>query len=152
MDHATPQPAQKFTPKEFLAWAKKQLTLAETVHSCYEACPFGYGLHRALTAMGIQNVVVRPQDWDELHKGVKTGKTDALALVLRLDRYVQGNVKALAVICVSRCAATTSNAPHKCSGLPIRNRRYSRFRNLRHDSVAGQFSSHPSRRPQRCLR
>jgi len=100
LDHATPQPAQKFTPKEFLAWAEKQLTLAETVHSCYEAGPFGYGLHRKLTVMGIQNVVVRPQDWDELHKGVKTDKTDALALVQRLDRYVQGNVKALAIICV----------------------------------------------------
>ena len=48
--------------------------------------------------MGIQNVVVRPQDWDELKKGVKTDKTDALALVQRLDRYVQGNVTALAVI------------------------------------------------------
>jgi len=86
LDHATPQPAQKFTPKDFLVWAEKQLTQAESVYSCYEAGPFGYGLHRALLAMGIQNVVVRPQDWDELHKGVKTDKTDALALVQRLDR------------------------------------------------------------------
>jgi transposase len=98
VDHATPQPAQKFTPQDFLVWAKKQLAQGESVHSCYEAGPFGYGLHRALTEMGIENVVVRPQDWDELHKGVKTDKTDALALVLRLDRYIQGNVKALAVI------------------------------------------------------
>jgi transposase len=43
-------------------------------------------------------VVIRPQNWDELHKGVKTDKTDALALTQRLDRYVQGNVRALAVI------------------------------------------------------
>src|SRR5262245_53668233 len=50
--------------------------------------------------MGIHNVVVRPQNWDELHRGVKTDKTDALALVQRLDRYVQGNKKALAVITV----------------------------------------------------
>lgn len=98
LDHATPQPAQKFTPRDFLVWAKKQLDQAEAVHSCYEAGPFGYGLHRALTAMGIHNVVVRPQDWDELGKGVKTDKTDALALVQRLDRYVQGNAKQLAVI------------------------------------------------------
>jgi transposase len=99
-DHATPQPAQKFTPKDFLVWAKKQLTLAESVHSCYEAGPLGYGLHRALLAMGIQNVVIRPQDWDELKKGVKTDKTDALALVQRLDRYVQGNKAQLAVVLV----------------------------------------------------
>ena len=98
LDHATPQPAQKFTPEDFLLWAKKQLAQAEEVHSCYEAGPFGYGLHRQLIAMGIHNVVVRPQNWDELHKGVKTDKTDALALVQRLSRYVEGNRKELAVI------------------------------------------------------
>ena len=100
VDHATPQPAQKFTPKDFLVWARKQLAQAEQVHSCYEAGPLGYGLHRTLTALGIGNVVVRPQNWDELGKGVKTDRTDALALVQRLDRYVQGNRKALAIVCV----------------------------------------------------
>ena len=98
VDHATPQPAQKFAPAGFLVWAKKQLELAEEIHSCYEAGPLGYGLHRALEALGIHNVVVCPQNWDELHKGVKTDKTDALALVQRLDRYVQGNNKALAIV------------------------------------------------------
>jgi transposase len=98
IDNATPQPAQKFTPKAFLLWAKKQLTQADAVYSCYEAGPLGYGLHRALEAMGIHNVVVRPQNWDELHKGIKTDQTDALALVQRLDRYVQGNTKALAIV------------------------------------------------------
>ena len=98
VDHATPQPAQKFSPEGFMTWVKKQLELAEEVHTCYEAGPFGYGLHRKLVAMGIHNVVIRPQDWDELHKGVKTDKTDALALVQRLSRYVDGNLKELAVI------------------------------------------------------
>src|SRR5205807_2741417 len=98
VDHATPQPAQKFTPKDFLVWAKKQLELAQEVYSCYEAGPLGYGLHRQLQAMGIHNLVIRPQNWDELGRGVKTDKTDALALVQRLDRYVQGNAKALAVV------------------------------------------------------
>ena len=98
IDHATPQPAQKFTPKDFLVWAKKQFEQAQEVHSCYEAGPLGYGLHRALLKLGIHNLVIRPQNWDELHKGVKTDKTDALALTQRLDRYVQGNVTALAVI------------------------------------------------------
>jgi transposase len=97
-DHATPQPAQKFSPPQFLEWAKKQLDLAEEVHSCYEAGPLGYSLHRALEALGIRNVVVRPQNWDELGKGVKTDKTDALALVQRLDRYVEGNRSALAIV------------------------------------------------------
>ena len=98
VDHATPQPAQKFSPQAFLVWVKKQLEQAEQVHSCYEAGPFGYGLHRQLEGMGVHNVVVRPQNWDELHRGVKTDKTDALALVQRLSRYVDGNRKELAVI------------------------------------------------------
>ena len=98
LDSASPQPAQKFTPTEFLRFAHKQLALAQEVHSCYEAGPFGYVLHRELLKMGIANVVVRPQNWDELGRGVKTDRTDALALVQRLDRYVQGNQKALAVV------------------------------------------------------
>jgi len=98
VDEATPQPAQKFSPEAFMLWVKKQLTLAEEVHSCYEAGPLGYGLHRALKALGVDNRVIRPQNWDELGRGVKTDKTDALALVQRLDRYVQGNDKALAVV------------------------------------------------------
>jgi transposase len=98
LDSASPQPAQKFTPTEFLRFAHKQLAQAQEVHSCYEAGPFGYVLHRELLKMGIANVVVRPQNWDELGRGVKTDRTDALALVQRLDRYVQGNQKALAVV------------------------------------------------------
>jgi hypothetical protein len=41
VDHATPQPAQKFTPRDFLVWARKQLAQAQQVHSCYEAGPLG---------------------------------------------------------------------------------------------------------------
>src|SRR2546430_15966182 len=70
IDSATPQPAQKMTPEQYLTFAAKQLTLAQEVHSCYEAGPFGYGLHRELVKMGIKNVVVRPQNWDELGRGV----------------------------------------------------------------------------------
>jgi transposase len=100
IDHDTPQPAQKFTPAEFLRWVPKQLLLAEKVASCYEAGPFGYRLHRQLLDLGVQNVVVRPQNWDEHGRKVKTDKTDALALVQRLDRYLQGNRHALAVVTV----------------------------------------------------
>ena len=100
LDQATPQPAQKFTPEQFLEFAASQLKQAREVHTCYEAGPFGYSLHRQLLALGIRNVVVRPQNWDEDGRGVKTDKTDALALVQRLDRYVQGNTKALAVIAI----------------------------------------------------
>jgi transposase len=98
IDSATPQPAQKMTPAKFLEFAAKQLELALEVHSCYEAGPFGYGLHRKLVELGIRNLVVRPKKWDEYGKCVKTDRTDALALAQHLDRYVEGNLKALAVI------------------------------------------------------
>ena len=62
IDNDTPQPAQKFTPTAFLVWVAKQLALAQEVHSCYEAGPFGYSLHRQLLQMGVGNVVVRPQN------------------------------------------------------------------------------------------
>lgn len=99
-DHATPQPAQKFTPKNFLEWARKQLELADEVHSCYEAGPFGYKLHRELLKLGIRNRVIRPQNWDQHGRRVKTDTTDALAMVLHLAQYIEGNGKALAVITV----------------------------------------------------
>ena len=81
VDNATPQPAQRFTPRAFLVWVQKQREQAEVLYTCYEAGPFGYGLHRALSALGIHNVVVRPQNWDELGRGVKTDKTDGQNII-----------------------------------------------------------------------
>lgn len=98
LDNSAPQPAQKFTPAKFLAWVKTQLPLAEQVHSCYEAGPFGYGLHRDLVALGVHNLVVQPVCLDEQHKGVNHDKSDAQQLALRLDRYVAGNPHALATV------------------------------------------------------
>ena len=98
LDHSAPQPAQKFAPAKFLDWIKTQLPLAEQVHSCYEAGPFGYGLHRTLIALGIHNLVVQPVCLDEQHKGVNHDKSDAKQLALRLDRYVAGNPHALATV------------------------------------------------------
>jgi transposase len=98
VDGGTPQPPQRFNPGEFLVWAQKQLALAERVFSCYEAGPFGYTLHRRLEKLGIVNHVVRPRDWDEYGKRVKTDKRDAKELALNLDRYVSGNRDAFCVV------------------------------------------------------
>lgn len=98
IDGASPQPPQRFTPEEFVAWAKKQIKLADEVHCCYEAGPFGFVLHKRLVALGVKNVVVRPRNWDEYGKKVKTDRRDALALVSCLDRYLAGNRAALTVI------------------------------------------------------
>jgi len=98
LDGGTPQPPQRFAPAEFMLWAAKQLTLAEQVFTCYEAGPFGYSLHRKLEKMGITNHVVRPRDWAEYGKKVKTDKRDAQQLALQLDRYVNGNREAFCVV------------------------------------------------------
>jgi transposase len=98
LDHSAPQPAQKFTPAKFIAWVQTQVKLADRVHSCYEAGPFGYGLHRDLIQRGVQNVVVQPVCLDERHTGVNHDKSDAKELAQRLDRYVAGNREALATV------------------------------------------------------
>ena len=68
IDGASPQPPQRFTPEEFVAWAKKQTQLADEVHCCYEAGPFGFVLHKRLVALGVKSLVVRPRNWDEYSK------------------------------------------------------------------------------------
>ena len=98
LDGATPQPVQKMDLDDLLHFVAKQQRLAGEVHTCYEAGAFGYYLHRKLVAMGVHNLVVQPQDWDERGKGVKTDRIDALALCQRLDRYVRGNRKAFSVV------------------------------------------------------
>jgi len=98
LEGGTPQPPQRFEPAEFLLWVAKQLTRAAKVFTCYEAGPFGYSLHRQLEKMGATNYVVRPRDWDEYGKKVKTDKRDAQQLALALARYVGGNRDAFCVV------------------------------------------------------
>jgi transposase len=98
IDGGAPQPAQRFSPSQFVDWAKKQTALAQRVYSCYEAGPFGYSLHRKLESLGITNYVVRPRDWDEYGQKVKTDKRDAKQMALSLDRYVAGNKAAFCVV------------------------------------------------------
>jgi transposase len=98
LDHSAPQPAQRFSWGKFCEWIKPQLTLAHAVHSCYEAGPFGYGLHRELLELGVKNVIVQPVCLDERHTGVNHDNSDAKELAQRLDRYVAGNTHALATV------------------------------------------------------
>lgn len=98
VDNSTPQPAQRFKAEELLRWIQRQVPLAASVHSCYEAGPFGFVLHRQLTELGVHNVVVQPFCLDEQRKGVNNDRTDARELALRLDRYVSGNSRALAIV------------------------------------------------------
>ena len=98
LDGATPQPVQKMDFEGLLHFVARQKRMAREVHTCYEAGAFGYHLHHRLTALGVTNYVVQPQDWDERGKGVKNDRIDAQALCQRLDRYVRGNRKAFSVV------------------------------------------------------
>ena len=95
-----PQPPQKFKVADFLKWVEGQVGQGYEVISCYEAGPTGYWLHRKLKGLGVTNYVICPTRLDSRGKGVNTDKTDALELVVRLDRYVAGNRKAFAVVSV----------------------------------------------------
>jgi transposase len=112
VDQATPQPAQRFTLEGLLAFARRQVAVAQTVHSCYEAGPFGYVLHRQLTALGVNNVVVRPRDWSTYGERIKTDQRDAAALCSCLDRHLAGNRGALAIVRVP--SATEEQARAVC--------------------------------------
>lgn len=93
-----PQPAQKMSWEKALKWIREQSEAGAKVYSCYEAGPCGYGLHRSLEAMGVSNLVVAPQRWDDAGKRVKTDKRDARELVDRLDRYLRGNRNVFSVV------------------------------------------------------
>lgn len=97
-DGSAPKPPQHFKPKDFLAWVQKQIHAGWPIISCYEAGPFGYGLHRQLTDLGVTNHVIRPRNWDDERKRVKTDRTDALSMLSALDRFVAGNQHALALV------------------------------------------------------
>ena len=98
VDEQASQPPQRFSEEGFISFVRRQLAQADSVHSCYEAGPFGYVLHRRLLAMGVHNLVVRPRDWSTYGERVKTDGRDAGALCSCLDRYLSGNRGALAVV------------------------------------------------------
>lgn len=95
-----PQPAQKLSWADTLKLIKKEVDAGAQVYTCYEAGPFGYGLHRTLTALGAKNLVVAPRRWDERGQRVKTDNRDARELTNRLDRYVRGNTDAFSPVWV----------------------------------------------------
>src|SRR6266699_6437688 len=62
---SNPKPPQRFQKQGFLHWAAKLKQAGAEVPAVYEACGFGFGLHRKLNALGIQCYVVCPQKLDE---------------------------------------------------------------------------------------
>ena len=98
VDCSAPMRPRRFTLEQFLAFVAVLKTKCRRLYCCYEAGPFGYGLHRQLEAMGVVNYVIRPINWDEHGKRVKTDKRDATAMVLALDGYRRGNRRSFSVV------------------------------------------------------
>src|SRR5438477_6999947 len=113
MEGTNPKPAQRFQKQVFLHWAAKLSKSGSKVHAVYEACGFGFGLQRQLTALGIRCHVVCPQKLDERNKRVKTDGLDAKALCLKLDRFVQGNRDALAIVRIPTQEEEQKRAIHR---------------------------------------
>jgi transposase len=110
---SNPKPPQRFQKQAFLHWAAKLKQSCTEVYAVYEACGFGFSLQRQLSAVGIHCYVVCPQKLDERNKRVKTDGLDAKALCLKLDRLVQGNRDALAIVRVPSEEEERSRAIHR---------------------------------------
>src|SRR6266478_5624468 len=95
---SNPKPPQRFSKQGLVHWAARIKNQGGEMHAVYEACGFGFGLQRALSGLGIKCYVVCPQKLDEHNRRVKTDSLDAKALCLKLDRFVQGNKDALALV------------------------------------------------------
>src|SRR5881296_572991 len=108
-----PKPPQRFQKQAFLHWAAKLTSQGGEVHAVYEACGFGFTLQRQLSSLGVQCHVVCPQKLDEQNRRVKTDGLDAKALVLKLDRFVEGNRSALALVRVPSEEEEQKRAIHR---------------------------------------
>lgn len=93
-----PKAPRKMDPLTHLTWVAKLVAQSEKVYSCYEAGPTGFALHRQLTAMGVENIVVVPSRLDENGKRVNNDKTDTMNLAVRLDRFIAGNKKSFTTV------------------------------------------------------
>ena len=113
VEGSNPKPPQRFQKQAFLHWAAKLRSQSAEVYAVYEACGFGFTLQRNLSALSIHCYVVCPQKLDEQNKRVKTDGLDAKALCLKLDRFVQGNRAALAIVRVPSEAEERSRAIHR---------------------------------------
>lgn len=86
-----------------------------TVHSCYEAGRDGFWIHRALTARGIDNIIVDPAsiEVNRRKKRAKTDRIDATKLVGQLLRYHHGEKRVWSVVRVPSVADEDDRQLHR---------------------------------------
>lgn len=97
-DGTAPKPPQKLPRHALVRWLLDRRCEGWDVVTCYEAGPFGYGLHRLLTNSGIRNMVIRPRNWDDESKRVRTDRSDTKSMLVALDRYMAGQKDAFTII------------------------------------------------------
>lgn len=102
---------------EEIAKAKARFGLAADapVYTCYEAGRDGFWLHRALTKIGITNVVVDASsiEVNRRQKQVKSDPVDAAKLVSMLCRYHAGERKVWSVVNVPSVADEDGRQLHR---------------------------------------
>src|SRR5262245_5550807 len=103
--------------REEIAKAKQRFGLPADapVGTCYEAGRDGFWLHRALTSMGVNNVVVDSGaiEVNRRHKRAKTDPIDAAKLVNLLCRYHGGERKVWSVVNVPAVADEDRRQLHR---------------------------------------
>jgi transposase len=88
-----PMRAMKLQKEALVSLLKQLKEKGMAVHSCYEAGPCGFVLHRKLDEAGIANIVIAPQKLGGGRRQ-KTDALDALSLVELLDAHMNGSKKA----------------------------------------------------------
>ena len=96
-------PARELTVlKQEIAAAKQRFHLTDDapVVSCFEAGRDGFWLHRALAAVGVTNHVVDSAsiEGNGRRRQAKSDRLDAVALLDKLDRYVNGGRRVWSVV------------------------------------------------------
>jgi transposase len=97
--------------------AKKKWSLSESVgvRSCYEAGREGFWVHRALTEMGIENIVVDAAsiEVNRRQRRTKTDRMDVQKLVRQLIRYWRGEQEVWRVVRVPSQEAEDRRQLHR---------------------------------------
>lgn len=85
------------------------------VVSCYEAGRDGFWVHRALTHLGVQNVVVDSSSIERSARGrvAKSDRLDTQALLGKLGRYVSGEVGVWRIVHVPSVADEDRRQRHR---------------------------------------
>lgn len=116
------KPARRMRHEQLVELVAQLRAEGVVVHSCYEAGPCGYGLHRQLVQLGAQNLVVVPRRWDPQGQRVKTDKRDARQLCDALDRYLRGNTAAFSLVRVPTPEQESRRAVGRQRGMLLKER------------------------------